>query len=206
MLIGIEGFPGSGKSTLMAWMALQDLKRGRPIACNKPMRGALHVPNFYDLMDFATETPNATLYVEEAGVFFRKKTLTDEILDMAAQARHRGLDIVLNYQNRIQLDSEIYRLQQVIYECKKLFAGVPNPWGPGYLAAPIFRFIARDPGTGEAMWGNTSLLDWRIWRPETTIYERVMVGRSRHNEAQMKRARRDFEAVVNDEVNTANLR
>lgn len=207
MLIGIEGFPGAGKSTLMAWMANDDVKRNRPICCNKPMRGADHVPDFHKILLWAAEHHDGTVYIEEAGVFFRGRgrEVPIEILDMAAQARHRGLDIVLNYQHKLQLDPDIYRLQQVIYTCRKLFAGIPAPWG-GYLAAPIFQFVARDPATGEAMWGNTPVVDWRIWRPDTLIYDRVLVRKSHDTEAQLKATARAFTSVVNDDVETRNLR
>lgn len=194
MFIAIEGFPGSGKSTLMAKMAIEDRKAGKPYCCNKPMQGAHHTPTFADILQWCAHHRNGTVYVEEAGVYMRGRTkeVPVEILDLGAQARHLGLDFVLNYQHRLQIDPDILRLCQVVYKSQKLFAGIPAGGfqSGGYLLNPIFRFIAYEPGESEPKWGHTHVLDWVIWRGHYAEMFRQghLVGKSQHTDRELKSA------------------
>lgn len=208
MIIGIEGLPGSGKSTLMARMALEDQSKGRPYCCNKPMRGADYTPSFTDILRWAARYRNGTIYIEEAGVFMRGRTrsVPTEILDLSAQARHLGIDWVLNFQHRSQIEPELLRLMAVIYQCEKIFVGWPPGGfrGGGYLLAPLFRAVAYRPGEREPSWGHTPILDWMIWRPQYAdmFPKHVLIGQSQDSDrglasafAEVRTARTDEEWV-----------
>lgn len=210
--MSLVGFPGGGKSMWTGKMALEDLEAGRPIACNKRMVGAEHIPNFDDMMSFAAENTNATIYVEEAGVFMRKREVPEEILDLAAQARHRGIDLILNYQAMIQVDPEILRLCQVIIKCEKLFMGLPgydkglsDPRCPqwlrrifgdeGFVLNPIHHFLWFEAGESKPFYGAMFLINWVLWRPWwQNRMARALVGKSQHRgkdlAAQLKRLER----------------
>jgi hypothetical protein len=217
VFIAIEGVPGSGKSTLMGQWVLEDVLRGKPIACNKrlyldwipelfdcPPPDFTYTPRYPEILNFCASNRNGSVFVEEAGVMMRDKRVPEEILDLGAQARHLGMDFYLNYQNRLQINKEIFHLCQYVYVARRMFAGFPKRDGTvrglqkrlsdflhgGYLLAPMFRYLCYEPGKKEVEWGGTPVLDWKVWDPYTAwIWKKsMMVGKSFQSEMELKRA------------------
>jgi len=193
MFIALEGFPGSGKSTLMASMVLEDIAKGKPVCCNREMSHGDHVPGFGELLKWCAHHRNGTVYIEEAGVFLsrRVRDFPDELLYLGFQARHLGIDFVMNFQHRAQIEPDMLRLCSVIYRCKKLFSGFPTNGlkNGGYILNPVFRFIAYEPGELLPLWGATPVLDWKIWRAKhAAVFARKLVSKSVHTDRQIASA------------------
>lgn len=128
MIIDLHGFVGSGKSTVLAYIARR-LNSGRS-AFGLPPRGAvfssLPLPNCYKLepekIGFI-ELKNCTLLIDEVSQYFDNRNFQNflsETMMYFKLSRHYTCDIVFASQSATDADKKIRQLVQTSYIVEKL--------------------------------------------------------------------------------------
>lgn len=108
------GKPGVGKSTYLAYLSKQAIKKGKKVYSNVYIKDTFQF-NIKDLGNFQID--NALVIIDEAGHEFNArdfKKFTNELYRFFTIHRHYGLDIVLAVQFWDRLDIVIRELTQRI--------------------------------------------------------------------------------------------
>lgn len=113
------GVPGSGKTTVAAWITKGDLKQKIPVYSNVPIKGAYAVEKddigVYNIHD-------GRLIIDEAGAEFNNrkwKSLTEEQIKWFKKHRHFGVDIAVFSQSYDDCDITLRRLATRLFLMKK---------------------------------------------------------------------------------------
>lgn len=113
------GVPGSGKTTIAAWLTKGDLKHKKTVYSNVPILGALKIDK-NDIGEFNIH--DGRLILDEAGVDFnnrRWKSLTDNQITWFKKHRHFGVDVAIFSQSYDDADVTLRRLATNYYLVKK---------------------------------------------------------------------------------------
>lgn len=128
------GVPGSGKTTVAAWLAKKSIKKGMPVYSNVDIKGCFKCSkNDLGKVDFRYtwndklqrfEFNEHTLYIsDEAGVEFNNrnysKNFTEEQIDYLKHHRHYGTDMVFLSQYWNDIDVTLRRLSTRLFLLKK---------------------------------------------------------------------------------------
>lgn len=113
------GVPGSGKTTIAAWLTKGDLKHDKTVYSNVPLSGALKIEKA-DIGVFNIH--DGRLILDEAGIDFNNrswKSLTKEQIEWFKKHRHFGVDIAIFSQSFDDCDVTLRRLATCLYLMKK---------------------------------------------------------------------------------------
>lgn len=113
------GVPGTGKTTMAAWLTRRSLRKGRPVYSNVPIKGA-YMLSKDDLG--VNDLSNCTIIIDEAGVDFNNrdmKTMTKEMIYFLKYHRHYKTDVHVFSQSHEDMDITFRRLAYRYYVMKK---------------------------------------------------------------------------------------
>lgn len=111
------GIPGAGKSTMAAYLAKKDLKRGRKVYSNCPITGVYSV----ERQDIGkVMLCNGRLLWDEAGLDYdnRKMKMNDEEIYFFKYHRHYQMDVDF-FSQGLDVDIKIRKLARHIYLVKQ---------------------------------------------------------------------------------------
>ena len=115
------GVPGTGKTTMAAWLTRRSLKKGIPVYSNVPIKGA-YMLDKNDLGKY--DLSNCTVIIDEAGVDFNNrnfKCMTGEIIYFLKYHRHYKTNVHVFSQSHEDMDITFRRLAYRYYVMKKSF-------------------------------------------------------------------------------------
>lgn len=107
------GIPGAGKTTMAAYLARKDLKKGRAVYSNVPITGTLQV----EKSDIGRNMiADGRLIVDEAGLAYdnRKMSMTDDEVYFYKYHRHYQMDVDF-FSQGLDVDIKIRKLARHIY-------------------------------------------------------------------------------------------
>ncbi|PJO44102.1 zonular occludens toxin domain-containing protein [Lysinibacillus xylanilyticus] len=116
MIIAITGMPGSGKSFALVYRAYKELRKGRAVFANFPLKGAFQV-NLDDLCSYQFPEGSA-LFIDEAGRWFNSRTWKDlppEIFDLFTMHRHTRMDMYIGVQSFARIDKSLREVVELTY-------------------------------------------------------------------------------------------
>lgn len=113
------GVPGTGKTTMAAYLTRKSLKKGIPVYSNVPIKGAYMLDKFdlgiHDLR-------NCTVIIDEAGVDFNNrdfKAMTKDMIYFLKYHRHYQCTVHVFSQSHEDMDITFRRLAYRYYVMKK---------------------------------------------------------------------------------------
>ena len=114
------GVPGSGKTTVAAWLTKKDLKKKKNVYSNVPLKGAYKIDVKNDIGKFLIE--NGRLIIDEAGVELNNrnyKNMSPDEIKFYKYYRHFKVSIDVFSQSSEDADITLRRLATQYYLLKK---------------------------------------------------------------------------------------
>lgn len=114
------GVPGSGKTTMAAWLTKRDLKRNHDVYSNVPITGAYKLDPKTDLGHYMIE--DCRVIIDEASVEYNNrkfKELSEEAIYWFKYHRHYSCAVDVFSQSHEDMDITIRRLAQQYFLMKK---------------------------------------------------------------------------------------
>lgn len=127
MIEAFTGYPGSGKTFALTYRAYKDIKRGRKVFTNYPVKGAYRV-TFEDLINY-TFPQNSTVIIDESGRWFNSRNwskLPAAVFDLFTLHRHMKLDLIVAVQNFNRIDVALREVIELVW------------WARNYWFLPYF--------------------------------------------------------------------
>ena len=125
MIVAYTGMPGSGKSLALVYRAYKEMRKGRPVFANFPLKGAFQV-SLDDLCTYQFPEGSA-LFIDEAGRWFNSrswKELPPEIFDLFTMHRHTRMDMFIGVQSFARIDKSLREVVELVYWARN------SPWLP----------------------------------------------------------------------------
>ena len=114
------GVPGSGKTTMAAYLAKKDLKQGKNVWSNVPITGTNKLDTKLDIGKY--DIYDGRVIIDEAGVEYNNrdfKNFSREQLKFFKYHRHNKLVVDIFSQGYDDMDKKIRTLAQRLYVVKK---------------------------------------------------------------------------------------
>lgn len=107
------GIPGAGKTTMAAYLAKKDLKKGRTVYSNVPITGTLQIDKSNIGRNMILD---GRLIVDEAGLAYdnRKMSMTDDEVYFYKYHRHYQMQVDF-FSQGLDMDIKIRKLARHIY-------------------------------------------------------------------------------------------
>ena len=125
----VTGFPGTGKTFYLTHQAYLNIKQGRDVFSNYPIRGAYEI-TFDDLVNY--RFPKGSLVViDESGRWFNSRNwskLPSEVFDLFTLHRHAQLDLLIAVQNFNRIDVALREVIEMVY------------WSENPIILPYFKY------------------------------------------------------------------
>lgn len=149
----ITGLPGFGKTVTASRWALKQMKKGKKVYANYPLKGAEY---FVDPLEVLGKVENALIVVDESGIVFDQLNMYNMPLQMWMELRqHRkdGVDLLMTAQSLSDVAYPVRRLIQFEYNIFFKFGG--------FVAV-----TCRNPQRGGDNYGK------RLWRIPRSIFDK----------------------------------
>jgi len=128
MIIGYCGLPGTGKTYSMAMDAIREMKRGRKVFANFPLKGAHYFTDLKQVLGVR----KGIILADELNVLCPSRmwrSIPTEYMMLWTQSRKLGIDFWYSTQNFHRVDVSIRGITNYVWRFKRII----GPWHRGYL-------------------------------------------------------------------------